>query len=63
VTPQDPTPRNVDEAYDRLIALAPELAPLVEAHGGPDPFSWRPLRSYAAALLWACASAQVSARR
>jgi DNA-3-methyladenine glycosylase II len=47
MTAAAPDSPEVDEAYDRLTDLAPELAALVEAHGRPNPFSWQVLQDAA----------------
>lgn len=47
MTARRPVPPDVEEAYDRLTAIAPELVPLVAIHGRPDPFSWQLLQDAA----------------
>jgi DNA-3-methyladenine glycosylase II len=57
--------RNLDVAYDRLAALDPAMAGLIERVGRPDPFSFRPILTRVGndrfrALMMSIASQQIS---
>jgi DNA-3-methyladenine glycosylase II len=57
--------QNLDVAYDRLAALDPAMAGLIERLGRPDPFSFRPILTRVGhdrfrALMMSIASQQIS---